>query len=130
MTASDWATHAREVLHGAGRHRGAARDELIDLLSHQDCALSALEIEDLLDRRVGRASVYRVLELLHEHDLVGRVELGDGVAAMSPSTRTEITIITCCATAAASSSRSTIRRWSARSTGSPTASGSRRPITR
>ena len=70
----------------AGHHKGAARDELIELLSHQDCALSALEIEDALRRGpggvrgVGRASVYRVLELLQEHDLVNRIDVGDGIA--------------------------------------------------
>lgn len=85
-TETDWAEHARTVLLRAGHHRGAARDKLIGLLARQDCALSALEIEDALrrDRRgrrpVGRASIYRVLELLHAHDLVNRLDLGDGVA--------------------------------------------------
>jgi Fur family transcriptional regulator, ferric uptake regulator len=88
---SDWATHARDVLQRAGHHRGAAREELIDLLSDQDCALSALEIEDALKARargrrsIGRASVYRGLELLHEHELVSRLELGDGVARYEPA---------------------------------------------
>jgi Fur family ferric uptake transcriptional regulator len=74
------------VLHHAGHHRGAARDSLIDLLSRQDCALSAIEIEDALrhgagaERPVARASVYRVLELLQDHELVTRLDLGDGVA--------------------------------------------------
>ncbi len=82
----DWAVHARDVLRQAGHHKGAARDELIELLSRQDCALSALEIEDALRRSaggvrgVGRASVYRVLELLQEHDLVNRIDVGDGIA--------------------------------------------------
>lgn len=88
-----WAEHAREVLHRAGHQKGAARDTLIELLSGQDCALSALEIEDALRhaaggrrpvargrRPVARASVYRVLELLQEHNLVSRLDLGDGVA--------------------------------------------------
>jgi Fur family transcriptional regulator, ferric uptake regulator len=81
-----WADHARGVLRQAGHHKGAARDELIELLSRQDCALSALEIEDALRRSaggargVGRASVYRVLELLQEHDLVNRLDVGDGIA--------------------------------------------------
>ncbi len=85
-TGSEWAEHARGVLHHAGHHRGAARDSLIDLLSRQDCALSAIEIEDALrrgagaERPVARASVYRVLELLHDHELVTRLDLGDGVA--------------------------------------------------
>ena len=49
-TGADWAEHARNVLGRAGHHRGAARDRLIDLLAGQDCALSALEIEDALRR--------------------------------------------------------------------------------
>ena len=77
------------MLQRAGHHNGAARDPLIELLSRQDCALSALEIEDALRggsraARVGRASIYRVLELLHEHDLVDRLDLGDGVARYEP----------------------------------------------
>ena len=74
------------VLQRAGHHKGAARDKLIELLARQDCALSALEIEDALrrgqqsERPVGRASIYRVLELLHDHDLVNRLDVGDGVA--------------------------------------------------
>jgi Fur family ferric uptake transcriptional regulator len=85
-TDTDWAEHARTVLQRAGHHRGAARDKLIDLLASQDCALSALEIEDALrgdgagERSVGRASIYRVLELLHAHDLVNRLDVGDGIA--------------------------------------------------
>jgi Fur family ferric uptake transcriptional regulator len=81
-----WAEHARGVLQRAGHHKGAARDRLIELLSREDCALSALEIEDALrrpaagERPVGRASVYRALELLHDHELIKRLDLGDGVA--------------------------------------------------
>jgi Fur family transcriptional regulator, ferric uptake regulator len=90
-TGADWAQHARSVLGRAGHHRGAARDRLIDLLAGQSCALSALEIEDGLRRGrrgqgpVGRASIYRVLELLHAHDLVNRIDLGDGIARYEPS---------------------------------------------
>jgi Fur family ferric uptake transcriptional regulator len=86
QTGSAWATYARGVLQQAGHHRGAARDELIELLARQDCALSAQEIEGALRRGdagarpVARASVYRVLELLQEHNLVKALELGDGIA--------------------------------------------------
>jgi len=85
QTGSDWATHAREVLQRSGHQRGAARDTLIDLLSTEHCALTALEIEDRLrqagpgGRPVARASVYRVLDLLQDHGLVNRLDLGDGV---------------------------------------------------
>ncbi|MGI8921704.1 MAG: Fur family transcriptional regulator [Solirubrobacteraceae bacterium] len=82
-TTQVWADHARSVLERAGHHRGGARDAVIDLLAAQRCALSALEIEDALraaDRRVGRASIYRVLELLAHHRLIQRIELGDAAA--------------------------------------------------
>jgi Fur family ferric uptake transcriptional regulator len=88
---ADWAEHARDVLQRAGHHRGAARDRLIELVSQQECALSALEIEDGLRdadpeaKPVGRASVYRALELLHDHDLLSRLDLGDGVARYEPA---------------------------------------------
>jgi Fur family ferric uptake transcriptional regulator len=87
VTGHEWATHARDVLQRAGHHRGAARDRLIDLLAQQECALSALEIEDTLREggAVGRASVYRALELLYDHDLVSRLELGDGIARYEPA---------------------------------------------
>jgi Fur family ferric uptake transcriptional regulator len=91
QTETAWADHARTVLLRAGHHRGAARDRLIDLLARQDCALSALEIEDALrrarrgQRPVARASIYRVLELLHGHELVNRLDLGDGIARYEPT---------------------------------------------
>jgi Fur family ferric uptake transcriptional regulator len=78
---SEWAEHARVVLDHAGHRKARARTALIDLLAGQSCALSALEIEDRLregDQRVARASIYRILELLCEHGLVARLELGDG----------------------------------------------------
>ncbi len=90
-TATDWAAYARAVLVRAGHHRGAARERLIDLLARQNCALSAIEIEDALrrgrrgQRPVGRASIYRTLELLHAHDLVIRLDVGDGVARYEPA---------------------------------------------
>ncbi|HEX4008452.1 MAG TPA: Fur family transcriptional regulator [Solirubrobacteraceae bacterium] len=85
QTDSMWASHARQVLQHAGHQRGAARDTLIDLLSRETCALTALEIEAKLKtgrsgaRPVARASVYRVLDLLQEHGLVNRIDLGDGI---------------------------------------------------
>jgi len=77
---SEWAQHARAVLDHAGHRRGGARDAIIDLLAAQSCALSALEIEDRLragDRRVARASIYRIMDLLHARGLVARLEVGD-----------------------------------------------------
>jgi Fur family transcriptional regulator, ferric uptake regulator len=78
---SEWADHARGVLDRSGHRKARARDALIDLLAGQQCALSALEIEDRLresEKPVARASIYRILELLGEHGLIARLELGDG----------------------------------------------------
>ena len=74
-----WSDHAHALLAEAGLRRGGARERVIQLLAHEPCALSAVEIEDALradGERVGRASVYRVLELLVEHGLVERVTVG------------------------------------------------------
>ncbi len=90
-TRAEWAEHAATTLADAGYRRGGARQALIDLLAAQDCALSAFEIERLLeggDRRVARASVYRVLDELEQLKLVTRLEVGQGIAryeAVDPS---------------------------------------------
>jgi Fur family ferric uptake transcriptional regulator len=67
----------------AGYRRGGARRTVIELLARQECALSVVEIEDLLrsaGRQAGRASIYRVLEELEELGLVTRLDLGTGTA--------------------------------------------------
>jgi len=77
-----WAQHATDRLADAGYRRGGARQAVIDLLQEQPCALSAFEIEDRLrdgDRRVARASVYRVLDELEKLKLVQRIEVGQGI---------------------------------------------------
>jgi Fur family ferric uptake transcriptional regulator len=81
--APTWSEHVHTVLARAGHQRGGARERIIDLLAAQACALSAVEIEDALraqDAPIGRASIYRVLELLVEHRLVERVEVGQAQA--------------------------------------------------
>ena len=57
------------------------------MLDAQPCALSVPEIEDALrrgERRVGRASIYRVLDELERLGLVCRVEFGQGMARYEP----------------------------------------------
>ncbi len=77
----EWAEQARKVLHRAGHSKGAARDALIELFAAEECALSIPELEERLASRrpVGRASIYRALDLLHELDLLVRVDIGDGL---------------------------------------------------
>jgi Fur family ferric uptake transcriptional regulator len=88
MAVTEWNEHVHAVLSQAGLKRGGARERVIELLASKPCALSAVEIDDELraaGRPTGRASIYRVLELLAEHGLVERVEVGDGQARFERS---------------------------------------------
>ena len=83
MDPSDWSKHVHAVLAAAGLKRGGARERIIELLDKQPCALSAVEIEDALraaGKPTGRASIYRVLDLLVDHGLVERVAVGQGLS--------------------------------------------------
>ncbi len=78
-----WSEHTLATLADAGYRRGGARTAVVELLERQDCALTAQQIDDRLraqDRGVGRASVYRILELLTELRLVQKIDVGQGVA--------------------------------------------------
>jgi Fur family ferric uptake transcriptional regulator len=101
--ASAWVERAELALAAAGRKRGGARRALLELLDGQQCALTALEIEQALaahgtgrpsanmapnagsdcapptGRRVSRASVYRILDELEGLGLVQRVETGQAM---------------------------------------------------
>jgi Fur family ferric uptake transcriptional regulator len=78
-----WVERAELALAAAGRKRGGARRALLELLAGQECALTALEIEDELRARsarpVSRASVYRILDELEALALVQRVETGQAM---------------------------------------------------
>jgi Fur family ferric uptake transcriptional regulator len=83
----DWVSGAEQALADAGYRRGGARRAVLDLLDEQTCALSALEIEDILrarERRVSRASIYRILEELEALDAVLRVDIGQGLVRYEP----------------------------------------------
>jgi Fur family transcriptional regulator, ferric uptake regulator len=86
-TSRDWATTTLEALQRKGMRNGGARRVVIELLAEQDCCLTAQEIFDRLRasrRRVGIASIYRVLELLSSEGLVQRIELGAGISRFEP----------------------------------------------
>jgi Fur family transcriptional regulator, ferric uptake regulator len=77
-----WIERAETTLAAAKHRRGGARRALLELLGTQACALTAIEIEDALraaERRVSRASVYRILEELERLHLVQRVETGQAM---------------------------------------------------
>jgi Fur family ferric uptake transcriptional regulator len=83
VNTESWAERAETALSAAGRKRGGARRALLELLAGQECALTALEIEDALRARsaraVSRASVYRILDELEALALVQRVETGQAM---------------------------------------------------
>lgn len=81
---SRWSEHALERLAEAGYKRGGARTAVVETLAGHTCAVTALELEEELrqrDVRVGRASVYRALEVLEELSLVQRFEAARGTAS-------------------------------------------------
>jgi len=83
-TKIDWTNHALEKLAAAGFRRGGARTAVVEALADQDCAVSAFELEEYLERReadVGRASIYRALEQLADLDLLKRVEVFRGTTS-------------------------------------------------
>jgi Fur family ferric uptake transcriptional regulator len=83
----EWVDHALEALQHAGFREGGARRAVVELLGEQDCAISALAIEEQLSARehsVGRASVYRALDQLESLRLVQRLEMGTGTASYEP----------------------------------------------
>jgi Fur family ferric uptake transcriptional regulator len=85
--ADSWADRAQRVLADNKRHTGAARRAVLELLDAQTCALSAVEIEDLLrssDRPVGRASIYRILDELERLRLVQKVQVGQTMSRFEP----------------------------------------------
>jgi Fur family transcriptional regulator, ferric uptake regulator len=83
-----WDEHCRSELSRTGHRAGGARDEVVALLSRQDCCLSAQEIHDRLrageGRAVGLASVYRALDVLTQLKLVHRVDMA-GTACYEPA---------------------------------------------
>ncbi len=88
MASASWKDNVHLTLARAGLRRGGARERVIDLLATEPCALSAVEIEEILrstGQPTGRASIYRVLELLAEHGLVERVAVGPGLARFERS---------------------------------------------
>ena len=82
-----WAEETLRRLLAKGMRQGGARRSVVELLGEQDCCLTAQEILDRLraaDRKVGIASVYRILDLLVSEGYVQKIELGSGVCRYEP----------------------------------------------
>jgi Fur family transcriptional regulator, ferric uptake regulator len=79
----EWGEATLNALLDKGLRNGGARRAVVELLAEQDCCLTAQEIFDRLrasGRKVGIASVYRVLELLTSEGFVQRIDLGSGIS--------------------------------------------------
>jgi Fur family transcriptional regulator, ferric uptake regulator len=87
MVEEGWAEATLSGLLAKGLRQGGARRAVVELLGEQNCCLTAQEILDELragDRRVGIASVYRILDLLVVEGYVQKIELGSGVCRYEP----------------------------------------------
>jgi Fur family ferric uptake transcriptional regulator len=83
MLTMSWEEQTHDVLRDAGYRVGAARRAVVSALARRDCCLTVPEIVDAVraqGRGVGIASVYRVVDLLTEKQLVQKIDLGDGRA--------------------------------------------------
>jgi Fur family transcriptional regulator, ferric uptake regulator len=84
---SSWAEATLASIHSRGHRNGGARRAVVELLGQQDCCLTAQEIFDRLrteGRRVGIASVYRILEQLARDGFVQRIDIGAGTSRFEP----------------------------------------------
>jgi Fur family ferric uptake transcriptional regulator len=82
-----WTDSTLAAIHSKGHRSGGARRAVVELLGRQDCCLTAQEIFDQLrgeGRRVGIASVYRVLEQLTREGFVQRIDIGAGTSRFEP----------------------------------------------
>ena len=87
ITQREWADQVAASLLAKGMRNGGARRAVIELLAEQNCCLTAQEIFDSLrasGRRIGIASVYRILDLLTNEGAVQRIELGSGSSRYEP----------------------------------------------
>src|SRR5438034_1154345 len=82
-----WAEATIASLLARGHRNSGARRAVVELLGRQRCCLTAQEIFDQLraeGRRVGIASVYRVLEQLTRDGFVQRIDIGAGISRFEP----------------------------------------------
>jgi Fur family ferric uptake transcriptional regulator len=87
-----WIDDARGRLTGAGYRPGAAGMVVVEYLASQPCCRGAQEIHEALTaagRKIGLASVYRMVDRLAEQGLVQRIDIGDGIVRYEPARETE-----------------------------------------
>ncbi len=75
-----WSEHALLKLSEAGFRRGGSRTRVVELIGRQDCAITPLELDGML-QGVGRATVYRAIEQLEDLGLIQKIDVGGDSAA-------------------------------------------------
>jgi Fur family transcriptional regulator, ferric uptake regulator len=83
-----WLVHAAAVLRGAGVRASPGRAAVTQVLARGGCLMSAQDIQRRLEADAFSASqstVYRTLDLLHEHGLLRRIDAGEGLARYEPA---------------------------------------------
>jgi Fur family ferric uptake transcriptional regulator len=83
-----WADDTRTRLREAGFRLGTAGAAVVDYLEAQSCCRGSQEIHDALTaegRKIGLASVYRMVDRLAEQGLVQRIDIGDGIVRYEPA---------------------------------------------
>ncbi|MDO8183969.1 Fur family transcriptional regulator [Conexibacter sp. JD483] len=78
-----WLAEAKRRMRSAGMRSGQSRTAVMELLARDGrCLMSAQDVVDAMSARgaSSRASVYRVLDTLHELGMLHRIDSGDGVA--------------------------------------------------
>jgi Fur family transcriptional regulator, ferric uptake regulator len=87
-----WSDDVRGRLRGAGYRPGAAGMVVVEYLAAQPCCRGAQEIPEALTaagRKIGLASVYRMVDRLAEQGLVQRIDIGDGIVRYEPARAAE-----------------------------------------
>jgi Fur family transcriptional regulator, ferric uptake regulator len=83
-----WLAHTDAVLRAAGLRAGPGRTAVAEVLARGECLMSAQDIAATLDAQTTRsaspATVYRTLDLLHEHGLIRRIDAGERIARYEP----------------------------------------------
>jgi Fur family transcriptional regulator, ferric uptake regulator len=79
-----WLVHTATVLRAAGVRASPARAAVAQALARGGCLMSAQDVRDRLRGDASTSTVYRTLDLLHEHGLLRRVDAGDGGARYEP----------------------------------------------
>jgi Fur family ferric uptake transcriptional regulator len=79
-----WLAHTAAVLRDAGVRASHGREAVAQVLAGGGCLMSARDIVARVGDEASLSTVYRTLDLLHEHGLLRRIDAGEGIARYEP----------------------------------------------